>query len=372
MKQQTTNHFSDFRHLFNATDKRIFKDINKAWLRLEPENIKKIDRVLKKIDNKHLQTDLIKMELSLHQRYMNSNTFTAVAINEFTRKILKASELSNANKGLFLKPSYIKNLFEKPQPLGLFSLLNIDRVEDLPVGVDLRTALALTRYTEDLEWSRAYLKKIRRLKPTDLQVQPIIFTYFDRANNKQIIDSFNFKSKPWRMTHGKETGTILYFEKDTERLKTPLLLFTLVYLHYFFEIKGASFFIKNTLSTNPNQIGKKLDKMFTNKTILSGFTESNFYSENIFWESAINNFNKLLNNGTQINEYTIVDSVWNANFTNNIKPVDYHAKEMIWSNVLRELADANSSVFNKFIISKLDIDDVTLTKLLLKTSHKAR
>jgi L-glutamine-phosphate cytidylyltransferase len=288
-------------------------------------------------------------------------------------------------------------LLEQLPPVNLIAALGHPTVESLLEREDPLDVVAMCRTTEDEAWQRRYKRLLARLTLADFELRPIRYFVADAAIYRRAFVSSKQPPKLWRISHNKETGTITCLTlDDRERFRAPLLLYVLVFIHYFFETAYASRYYRQVARTDGQKLGEQVVASIYSHTSKLTFFYSNVYSENLFWERALRVFSESFASedveqmagladcgeyvpspGAQdaVVSLNIIDHVWNLNFLGHGVGVDtfehdtiyflYHFRGALWQAVVNELTGLGANEMEALIVSNLGTGDTALTSQLL-------
>ena len=288
-------------------------------------------------------------------------------------------------------------LLERLPPGNLMTALGHRSLESLLGREDPLDVVAMCRTTEDEAWQRRYKRLLAALTVSDFELRPIRYYVADAAAYRPAFVSSKQAPKLWRISHNKETGTITCLTlDDVERFRAPLLLYVLVFIHYFFETSYASRYYRQVAHADGERLGEQVVGSIYSHTSKLTFFYSNVYSENLFWEQALRVFSQsfrsediqLLAGLVDCGEYVpssgaqdvivslnIIDHVWNLNFLGHGVGVDtfehdtiyflYHFRGALWQALVNELTGFTSAEVEALIVSNLATGDTVLTSQLL-------
>jgi hypothetical protein len=288
-------------------------------------------------------------------------------------------------------------LLEQLPPLNLMDAVGHRTIASLVEREDPLDVVAMCRTTEDEAWQARYKRLLADLTAEDFELRPIRHFVSDAAEYRKAFVSSKQAPKLWRISHNKETGTITCLTlDDLERFRAPLLLYVLVFIHYFFETSYASRFYRQVARTDPERLGEHVVASIYSHTSKLTFFYSNVYSENLFWDRALRVFSEsfgsedveLLAGLVDCGEYVpssgaqdlvvslnIIDHVWNLNFLGHGVGVDafehdtiyflYHFRGALWEAIVNELTGATPAEMEALIVSNLATGDTALTRQLL-------
>jgi L-glutamine-phosphate cytidylyltransferase len=288
-------------------------------------------------------------------------------------------------------------LLEQLPPVNLMEALGHPTIATLLDREDPLDVVAMCRTTENEAWQARYKRLLAELTLKDFEVRPIRYFVADAAVYRPAFVSSKQAPKLWRISHNKETGTITCLTlDDLERFRAPLLLYVLVFLHYFFETSYASRFYRHAARADAERLGEQVVASIYSHTSKLTFFYSNVYSENLFWDRALRVFSdsfgsedlELLARLVNCGEYVpssgaqdvivslnIIDHVWNLNFLGHGVGVDtfehdtiyflYHFRGALWQAIVNELTGVTPAEMEALIVSNLATGDTSLTGQLL-------
>jgi len=204
--------------------------------------------------------------------------------------------------------------------------------------------------------------------------------------------------KLWRISHNKEAGVItcLTMDETTAAFRVPLLQYVIVFIHYFFEVAYASQYYRSRAAEHGDGLGQDVvDSIYSHAQKLT-FFYSNVYSENLFWERALDVFGRAFgsdavrfftscaacgeyvsSSGAQdaIVSLNLIDHVWNLNFLGHGVGVDtfqhdtiyflYHFRGALWQAIVDAVTGLSRAEMDDLIVRHLATGDTALTSRLL-------
>ena len=292
--------------------------------------------------------------------------------------------------GFFLKDETIITLLEDLPPSSLLNHYNMETCEVLFSLISPRNALALTRHTENDDWQYSYHKKLQSLAPESFEERQIAHFVVDSASINSLFKKNNHAIKPWRLSHNKETGTVLFFTvTPNDHPSTPYLLQTSVFNHYYEEIRFASGFF-DLCSNDPRTFGERVSTLIQNNRRSFDFlTDKNVFDETLYWDKALERMTSSLlqeslalfrdtsSIGTteegKIISLNLVDVLWDLNLQNKnlgyfSKPESsftYHFKESFFTDLVYLLSTLYKEEIIQILKKNLDSNDTTLLKLFI-------
>jgi hypothetical protein len=284
-------------------------------------------------------------------------------------------------------------LLERLPPANLMEALGHRTISSLVAQEDPLDVVAMCRTTEDEGWQGRYKRLLAGLTAADFELRPIRYFVADAARYRQAFVSSKQAPKLWRISHNKETGTITCLTlDDLERFRAPLLLYVLVFIHYFFETAYASQYYRQVAVACGDKLGEQVVGSIYSHISKLTFFYSNVYSENLFWDRALRVFSdafgsedvELLAGLADCGEYVpspgaqdvivslnIIDHVWNLNFLGHGVGVDtfehdtiyflYHFRGALWQTIVNELTGMSPAEMEALIVSNLATGDKALT-----------
>lgn len=251
----------------------------------------------------------------------------------------------------------------------------IDRSKNVPLSN--REMLTLTRFTEDDDWQKQYLSILSKTSALDYTESYPLCTAIDAKLFKLIANKDCCNIKPWRVSHSKETGVIIFFKNHPTEVKTPYLLLTLVFLHYLFEVNYFADFIHQKAA---DSLGKRAVAVILAKD--PGFpflTDGNAHDETLYWQKGLAAFEQvtkiklprhlvnsfIISNGT-VQSVNVIDVVWGMNKINQDKNVIYHLQQDLWYKILKSIFVGGD--FETIVKRSLTHSNVTFMRKVLNYS----
>jgi hypothetical protein len=260
--------------------------------------------------------------------------------------------------------------------------------------------VAMCRTTEDDEWQARYKLLLATLTRDDFEHRPIRFYVADTPRFRPAFINSKHPPKLWRISHNKETGVITCLTLEAPvSFKVPLLQYLIVFIHYYFEAGFASRFYELVALRGGRALGQEIVDSIYSHTQKLTFFYSNVYSENLFWDRALEVFARAFDNDdvrfftgcSDCGEYVpstgaqdaivslnLVDHIWNLNFLGHGVGVDtfqhdaiyflYHFRGALWQRIVNELTGMDSQQMEDVIVRHLGIGDDALTRRLLSAA----
>jgi hypothetical protein len=272
----------------------------------------------------------------------------------------------------FLSDEKIVNLLQTHPPVIINAV--IDNNKDLQ-KMPPRTILSLTRFTEDSDWQKHYLTLLAGLQDSDFSLRsPVV----DKVNISDFLGTLHTQtSKPWQVTHSKETGTIVLLDSDKSACATPNLLRLSVFLHYLFEVH---YFSRQIQTASDEGLKDIINNILGPREIHFPFlTDNNAHDETLYWKRAIeklcqiteidsdsvNSYRcRILNEGDSITSLNIIDIIWDINNIQGISNPIYHLQQDIWST-LQEKLNVSGIDFEVLVKDSLHLDNKSFLENIL-------
>lgn len=338
---------------------------------------------------KKQKTVLLDLEKKLTSQFSEPSSTK----KELLQKVLDYTfslQASNLPPTKYLKEERMRKILTDHPPKNLLEKYGAASINQLKSGHALPLLFSLTRITEEENWQTRFLELVGESTASDFEERSI--TFFTLGYDEFPDGLFIGKEKPWRTSHSKESGVIFLTVDENERIKTPIILYTLVFLHYVQETTAAGSLIN---STKDGSLGEKLLQIITTtKKPLPG-SNPNIFSETVFWEKALefffDNFVGAKEVGTFFNKFqgslegvlkkdvrslNIIDQLWEINFYNNrlsekyfgkkVSRFDYHLKESIFCELLKQAAGLSTKSFQEKVLQNLTVSDEQIIGLFLK------
>jgi choline kinase len=298
--------------------------------------------------------------------------------------------------GYCLTESAAAALLESHPPVTMIEALGYSSTAELLRREGPIASLSLTRATEEPDWQVRYKELLAERTATDFEPRAIRFLPVDAGRYQRAFMNSKQPRKLWRATHSKEAGVVACLTQDgAMTLRTPLLQYALVAMHYFFETAYASKHYELVAARDPEGLGRAVVESIDSHREKLTFFYSNVYSENLFWERALALFAEAfpgaeidwfraasargeycLSTGVQniIVSLNVVDHLWNMNFLGHAGMESfqhdtiyflYHFRGALWQEVFSTLTRTAGADMEKLIVENLGVGDATLTERLL-------
>ena len=289
---------------------------------------------------------------------------------------IKTSE--NIGKSYFLSDMAVERLLYAHPPVTLEKY-----IQNIPgLKLPARAKLSLTRFTEDAVWQYTYLKLLNETSEKDYQLQYPKYYEIEFSFYSKVIAIYNHHIKPWRVSHAKETGTILHFvdSNPNPKIKTPQLLSGSVALHYLFEVSYFGRYIRHRIE---NKLPLTVEKIILNKTpILPFLTDGNAHDETLYWRQTWLHLANIIQSdlldvignqtaivfGETVNSFHPVDLLWDINSIYPNKKTKYHLQQEVWVQLLEHVSGLSKSDFENLIIDNLIQDNLSFAETACKTN----
>jgi L-glutamine-phosphate cytidylyltransferase len=297
--------------------------------------------------------------------------------------------------GFCLRENAAAELLQQHPPVTMMDALGYASASELIRGEGSIAAVSLTRATEDPGWQVRYKELLARRTADDFERRPIQFLPVDATRYRSAFMNSKQPRKLWRATHNKEAGVIACLtHDDPTRLRTPCLQYALVSMHYFFETAYASQYYRQVAARDPEHLGRAVVSSIDSHREKLTFFYSNVYSENLFWDKALELFGRAfpgpeiewfkgasargeycLSTGVQniVVSLNLVDHLWNMNFLGHAGMESfqhdtiyflYHFRGALWQEVFSELTGLGPQM-EELIVANLGVGDAVLTERLL-------
>jgi hypothetical protein len=268
-------------------------------------------------------------------------------------------------------------------------------VRDLVAGEGPIPALSLTRATEEPDWQARYKQLLATRTADDFAPRGIQLLAVDSRRFRAAFMSSKQPRKLWRATHAKETGVVACLtHEDPDSLRTPLLQYVLVAMHYFYEAAYASEHYRRSAQRDPDGLGREVVNTIESHREKLTFFYSNVYSENLFWEKALELFARAFpspaiswfRKSSARGEYcrsmgvqnivvslNVIDHLWNMNllghagmdaFQHDTIYFLYHFRGALWQELFSELTGLGPTM-EDLIVENMGVGDAILTDRLL-------
>jgi choline kinase len=393
-------------HLMNSHFAPIVEGIPEAGMRIRAvlrrnkdefsENVRQLGvSGFSAIDlHRTLQSEVHALEAALAGVYDAEAVYSRTGVEALIRDVFGRCPPAFSS-GLFLKTEAAAELLQQHPPVAMMDALGHSSTHDLMRREGVLAALALTRTTENREWQVKYKQLLSARTANDFECRPLAFVAADFQRYRRAFMSSKQPPKLWRMTHNKESGQIVCLTSDDlARLQTPLLQYVLVFMHYFFETAYASRYYQQVAVRDPEALGREVVNTIDSHREKLTFFYSNVYSENLFWQQAVDLFARTFP-GTGIDWFTktssrgeycvstgvqnivvslnLVDHLWNMNFLGHAGMDNfqhdaiyflYHFRGALWQEVFNELTGLEPTM-EDLIVEYMGLGDTMLTERLL-------
>ena len=342
--------------------------------------------------HKALQAAVERIDNGLENVYGRDCVLTADGLREMTSHISSFCPPA-LQAGYCLTEAAAAALLENHPPVTMMEALGYGSTSELLRREGPIAALSLTRATEEPGWQVRYKELLAERTAADFEPRPIQFLPVDCARYQRAFMNSKQPRKLWRATHNKEAGVVACLTQDGAlSLRTPLLQYALVAMHYFFEAAYASRHYQLVAGRDPDRLGRAVvDTIDSHREKLT-FFYSNVYSENLFWERGLELFARVfpgpeiewfrtasargeycLSSGIQniVVSLNVVDHLWNMNFLGHAGMESfqhdtiyflYHFRGALWQEVFSELTKTSGTDMENLIIENLGVGDSTLTE----------
>jgi choline kinase len=342
-----------------------------------------------------LQGNVERIDSSLESVYGRECVFSVDGLREMTTHIASLCPPALMD-GYCLTESAAAALLEQHPPVTMIDALGYRSTSELLRREGAIPAVSLARATEEPDWQVRYKELLACRTADDFETRPIQFLPVDASRYQRAFMNSKQPRKLWRATHNKEAGVVACLTQDgSMSLRTPLLQYALVAMHYFFETAYASRHYELVAARDPERLGRAVvDTIDSHREKLT-FFYSNVYSENLFWERALDLFARAfpgpevewfrgasargeycLSSGIQniVVSLNVVDHLWNMNFLGQAGMESfqhdtiyylYHFRGALWQEVFSELTNTAAADMEAVIVENLGVGDATLTERLL-------
>jgi choline kinase len=343
---------------------------------------------------------LLDIEAQLGQRYDAASLASAPALRDMLDDVMALCP-AEAGAGFVITEGTAASLLERLPPPALMQALGHHTVAGLLAAENPLDVVAMCRTTEDDEWQARYKQLLGGLTADDFEDRPVRFYVADTAKYQAAFINSKHPPKLWRISHNKEAGIVTCLTVDSAfPFKVPLLQYLLVFIHYYFEAGYASRFYRLTAQENEAPLGQEIVNSIYSHTRKLTFFYSNVYSENLFWDRALDVFARAFDSDEvrffsgcrECGEYVpssgaqdvivslnIVDHVWNLNFLGHGVGVDtfqhdtiyflYHFRGALWQAIVNALTGLGPAEMEELIVQHLGIGDAALTGRLLTAAR---
>jgi choline kinase len=395
LDQLLNSHFAPFVEDVPEADGRI----RRVLRRNKEQFIEKVEELgvptLSAVDvHRALQAEVESIDASLEAQYGRDSIATIEGLRTMTEHVAQLCP-ADLSRGFCLTDAAAADLLAQHPPVTMMDALGCASVADLMRSEGAIEALSLTRATEEPGWQVRYKQLLAARTVDDFVERPIRLLPVDSARFRRAFMNSKQPRKLWRATHAKETGVVACLtHDDPARLRTPLLQYTLVAMHYFFEAAYASRHYRLMAGADPAELGRHVvDSIESHREKLT-FFYSNVYSENLFWEKALDLFARAfpgsaiewfrgasargeycLSTGVQniVVSLNLVDHLWNMNFLGQAGMESfqhdtiyflYHFRGALWQEVFSELTGLGPRM-EELIVENLGVGDAVLTERIL-------
>ena len=342
-----------------------------------------------------VQKLIVAMEKDLYAYFGQKNIHV---FEDLQQVIQKTFELipTELKRNWYLKEEKAREILGKHPPVTMLKHSPASDLDSLFEKHSPLEVLAMTRFTETEVWQAKYHQLLSKIKPVDFEERDIEPLCIHISDYKGAIQESKQSLKPWRGGHNKETGKLLCISiEDPGLFKTPLLLYILVFLHYFYETMYPSHFYRKVAEENPEEFGEAVVNSFLRQKEHFPAFALNIFSENLFWKKALELFyvkfpskeSTFFHDTIHLGEYVqsngkpilfslnIVDQVWDANFSGKNSPdaklfetslFSYHLRQELWHHIVHKLTKLSEQELDETIVANLGDSDIALAKKLFK------
>ena len=399
-------------HLLNSHFAPIVEDLSEAPMRIRAVLRRNKDGFIEKVRqlgvgsfsaielHDALQSEVQALETVLAGAYEHDAVCSRAGLQAVIGDIHQRC-LQESATGLCLKEEAAAELLQQHPPVAMVDALGYSSTAELMRGEGALGTLALTRTTENREWQARYKQLLSACTADDFEQRPVGFLAVDSHRYRRAFMSSKQPPKLWRMTHNKESGLVVCLTPDDPtRFQTPLLQYVLVFMHYFFETAYASRYYREVAARDPDGLGREVVNTIDSHREKLTFFYSNVYSENLFWQRAVDLFARTfpgpaidwfasttargeycVSTGVQniVVSLNLVDHLWNMNFLGhagmNTFQHDaiyflYHFRGALWQEVFDELTGLGPEM-EDLIVEYLGLGDSILTHRLLAPRRAA-
>jgi choline kinase len=341
-----------------------------------------------------LQSEVDGLEAALARVYGRTSLTTPGGLQAIARHIETLCPPA-LKTGWCLTDTAAADLLERHPPVAMMPALGYATSAELIRGEGAIAALAVTRATEDPDWQIRYKQLLAERTAEDFEARPIQFLPVDAGRYRAAFRNSKQPRKLWRLTHNKEAGVVVCLTHDEPSgFRTPLLQYALVAMHYFFETAYASRHFLQASACDPDGLGREVVNTIETHREKLTFFYSNVYSENLFWDRALELFARAfpgpaidwfrgasgrgeycLSTGVQniVVSLNLVDHLWNMNFLGHagLEAFQhdtiyflYHFRGALWQEVFSELTGLGAEM-EELIVENLGVGDSVLTERVL-------
>jgi L-glutamine-phosphate cytidylyltransferase len=343
-----------------------------------------------------LEARILEIESQLARTYDSSSLSSASALDQVLENVLRLCPPEVGN-GFVITEACALRLLEALPPAALMAALGHSSLASLLRQENALDVIAMCRTTEDDEWQARYKQLLAGVTVEDFERRPIRFFVADTPKYRPAFINSKHPPKLWRISHNKEAGVItcLTLEQSVP-FKVPLLQYLIVFIHYYFEAGFASRFYESVARGDGRPLGQEIVDSIYSHTQKLTFFYSNVYSENLFWDRALDVFSNAFGSDdvrffascADCGEYVpssgaedavvslnLIDHIWNLNFLGHGVGVDtfqhdtiyflYHFRGALWQRIVDELTGIDRHGMEELIVRHLGIGDAALTGRLL-------
>jgi L-glutamine-phosphate cytidylyltransferase len=346
-----------------------------------------------------LERRLLAIESQLGRTYDPASLSRAAALDEVLADVLTLCP-SDVGNGFVITESCAVRMLEELPPPALMAALGHPSLPSLLREENPLDVVAMCRTTEDNDWQARYKQLLAAVTVDDFERRPIRFFVADTPKYRPAFINSKHPPKLWRISHNKEAGVITCLTlEEPVPFKVPLLQYLIVFIHYFFEAGFASRFYESVARADGRPLGEEIVDSIYSHTQKLTFFYSNVYSENLFWDRALEVFAgafdsddvRFFSGCADCGEYVpssgaedavvslnLIDHIWNLNFLGHGVGVDtfqhdtiyflYHFRGALWQRIVNELTGIDRGRMEELIVRHLGIGDAALTGRLLTAS----
>jgi hypothetical protein len=344
--------------------------------------------------HRELQRMVESMDAKLGDTYAPDMIYSTGGLTDMMSAIF-ARTPDDLQTGFALTDAAIADLLQCHPPAMMMDALGYRSTAELLRREWPRAALALTRATEDPDWQARYKTLLSQRTAEDFEERKIEHLSVDAKRYRAAFMNSKQPPKLWRITHSKEAGVVAALTPDgIAGFRAPLLQYVLVFIHYFFETGFASKYYGYVAARAPERVGAEVVSTIDTHREKLTFFYSNLYSENLFWDRALDLFADMfpsaemdwfgrarargeycLSTGIQniVVSLNVIDHLWNVNFLSHAGMEAfqhdtiyflYHFRGALWQEVVNELTGLGSAARERIIVENLGLGDTRLTRQL--------
>ncbi len=187
-----------------------------------------------------------------------------------------------------LKKSVAKELLKNTPPKNVMKKLGYRSIDSMLKSENLGEVFGALRFAESPEWLGSFLKKYKKLKPTDFETRNIEIIMMPEDRWGEAAKEFVFK-KRHNITHLKELGIILMLPITFDKLPGITLTALPLLLHYINEIRLYSAYFKL------QQVKPKFGTVLVNTLIADPGKHAIMSGSHVHWRVIQRYFGKLEN-----------------------------------------------------------------------------